>query len=314
MMAEPISVGVGGYYHTGLVITADDDDSDRGHALQQNIELEVAGSTTLDNGITVSVRARLEGDSPGSSNLGESEVNLSGGFGRIAYGTVEGAAQNGTIWSPGNSLGGVKSPWFGSGISGWTTGAMDEDALKISYYSPAFNGISFGLSYAPENSTLSYAGRTNNDGGYGEGIQSAINYSVDVMGGSFSANVGYETYTSEDNSGDAAVTRFGATLSIDQISVGGAVQTRTAHDENGDQILSDVGVSWSQGPLSLGYSYGAVDNDSAGNTVINGVGAKYNLGPGIDFAAQFNMVEAPNMAGDGTEESTEILLGTFINF
>jgi hypothetical protein len=316
MMAEPISVGVGGYYHTGLVITADDDDSDRGHALQQNIELEVAGSTTLDNGITVSVRARLEGDSPGSSNLGESEVNLSGGFGRIAYGTVEGAAQNGTIWSPGNSLGGVKSPWFGASVGGWTTGAMDEDSTKIAYYSPAFNGISFGVSYSPEDTTDSYGVRTNNDPGtHGEGIQSAINYSVDVMGGSFSTNVGYETYTSEDTGGaDATATRFGASVSIDQISVGGAVQTRTAHDENGDQILSDVGVSWSQGPLSLGYSYGAVDNDSAGNTVINGVGAKYNLGPGIDFAAQFNMVEAPNMAGDGTEESTEILLGTFINF
>ena len=28
------------------------------------------------------------------------------------------------------------------------------------------------------------------------------------------------------------------------------------------------------------------------NTVINGAGAGYNLGPGIDFAAQFNMVES----------------------
>jgi outer membrane protein OmpU len=319
MMAEPISVGVGGYYHTGLVITADDDDSDRGHALQQNIELEVAGSTTLDNGISVGVRIRVIGNNFGAgatNNTDETEVILSGAFGSIHYGTVEGAAQLMSLWAPGGSPhGGVKSAWFGTSVP-WGTASMDEDALKISYYSPAFNGISFGVSYSPEDTTDSYGVRTNNDPGtHGEGIQSAINYSVDVMGGSFSTNVGYETYTSEDTGGaDATATRFGASVSIDQISVGGAVQTRTAHDENGDQILSDVGVSWSQGPLSLGYSYGAVDNDSAGNTVINGVGAKYNLGPGIDFAAQFNMVEAPNMAGDGTEESTEILLGTFINF
>ena len=312
MMAEPISVSVGGYYHSALIISASDDDTDRGHGINQNIELEVGGSTTLDNGISVGVRIRVIGNNFGegaTSNTDETEVNLSGGFGRIAYGTVEGAAQNGTIWSPGNSLGGVKSPWFGSGISGWTTGAMDEDALKISYYSPAFNGISFGLSYAPENSTLSYAGRTNNDGGYGEGIQSAINYSVDVMGGSFGANVGYETYASETGGDDATATRFGASLSIDQISIAGAVQARSdIGNGSGDQALSDVGVGWAQGPLSLSVAYGAHENDAAANTVITSVAAGYNLGPGIDFGAKFNMVES------GNDEATEILLGTTINF
>ena len=187
---------------------------------------------------------------------------------------------------------------------------MDEDSLKLSYYSPAFNGISFGVSYSPENSTNSYAGRANNDAGtYGEGIQSALNYSVDVMGGSFAANVGYETYASEDADGeDATATRFGASLSIDQITVAGALQTRSAYNAAGDQAISDVGVKWAEGPISLHVSYGALDNESADNTVINGVGAGYNLGPGIDFAAQFNMV------ADGDEDSTEVLLGTFISF
>ena len=331
MMAEPISVSVGGYYHSALVVVANDDDTDRGHGLQQNIELNVGGSTTLDNGITVSVRVRVngnnngphghaalddaattnvtEGEGDGLLATDETEVNLSGTFGRINYGTIEGPAQLMSIWAPGNMLGGVKSPWFGASVGGWTTGAMDEDSTKIAYYSPAFNGISFGVSYSPEDSTNAYAGRANNDAGaYGEGIQSSIGYSVDVMGGSFAANAGYETYASEDGGDDATATRFGASLSIDQISVGGAVQQRSAIGMAGESTLSDVGVSWSQGPLSLGYSYGAVDNDSAGNTVINGVGAKYNLGPGIDFSAQFNMVEA------GNTDSSQVLLATFINF
>ena len=185
---------------------------------------------------------------------------------------------------------------------------MDEDSTKISYYSPAFNGISFGVSYSPENTTASYAGRTNNDAGaYGEGIQSALNYSVDVMGGSFAANVGYETYTSEDGGEDATATRFGASLSIDQISIGGALQTRSDIG-SGDEAISDFGIGWSQGPLSLAIGYGSHEKDMAANTVVTSVGAGYNLGPGIDFAAKFNMVEA------GDAESSEILLGTFINF
>ena len=311
MMAEPISVGVGGYYHSALIVAASDDDTDRGHGLQQNIELQVAGSTTLDNGINVGVRIRITGnDFMGDNNADETEVNLSGAFGRINYGLIEGPAQLMSIWAPGNMVGGVKSPWFGAGIAGWTTGAMNEDSIKLAYYSPAFNGISFGVSYSPEDTVASYGGRTNNDeGAYGEGIQSSIGYSVDVMGGSFSANVGYETYTSEDAANDdATATRFGASLSIDQISVGGAVQQRSAYGANGESTLGDVGVSWSQGPLSLGLSYGSADRDGADNTVINGVGASYNLGPGIDFGAQFNMVEA------GDSDSSEVLLATFINF
>lgn len=331
MMAEPISVGVGGYYHSALTVVASDDDTDRGHGLQQNIELQVAGSTTLDNGITVSVRVRVngnnngphghaalddaattnvtEGEADGLLATDETEVNLSGAFGRINYGTIEGPAQLMTIWAPGNMVGGVKSPWFGAGIGGWTTGAMDEDSTKLAYYSPTFNGLSFGVSYSPENSTVAYAGRTNNNPGkYGEGIQSSIGYSVDVMGGSFAANVGYESYASEDGGDDATATRFGASLSIDQISIGGAVQQRSAIGMTGESTRSDVGVSWSEGPLSLGLSYGAQDNDGAANTVINGVGASYNLGPGIDFAAQFNMVEA------GGADSSQVLLATFINF
>ena len=321
MMGGPISVSVGGYYHSAFTVAASDVENDRGHGLQQNIELEVGGSTTLDNGIDVSVRMRISGnDGPwfGGNNRDETEVNLSGAFGRINYGTIEGPAQLMSIWAPGNMVGGVKSPWFGAGISAWGTGAMNEDSLKLAYYSPAFNGISFGVSYSPEDTQASYGGayngnRVNDDpNAYGEGVQSAIAYSADVMGGSFGANVGYETYASEDGGEDATATRFGASISIDQISVGGAVQQRSARASAdgpvGEQTLSDVGVSWSQGPLSLGLSYGSADNDGAANTVINGVGAKYNLGPGIDFAAQFNMVEA------GDDDSSEVLLATFINF
>ena len=313
MMAEPISVGVGGYYHAALVAVSNDSDNDRGHGINQNIELEVGGSTTLDNGITASVRIRVNGNNPDDEdgiNTDETEVNLSGGFGRIAYGTVEGAAQNGTIWSPGgNSIGGVKSAWFGSSIPGWTTGAMNEDSLKVSYYSPGFNGLSLGVSYSPEDSTDSYAGRTNDDPDtYGEGIQAALNFSTDVMGGSFAANVGYEMYTNENMGGeDATAMRFGASLSIDQISIGGAVQTRSDIG-NGDETLSDVGVGWSQGPISLGIAYGSHEMDMGDDVTITMLGAGYNLGPGIDLAGKVNMVE------DGAAESTEMLLGTTINF
>ena len=316
-MMGPIKANVGGYYNIALIATSGNT-GERGHGINQNIEVQVDGSTTLDNGITAGVRIRLIGNNFGegaTSNTDETEVSFSGAFGAVHAGTVEGAAQLATLWAPGASwIGGVKSPWFGAAIAGWTTGAMDEDALKVSYFSPSFNGFTFSLSYAPENSTLSYAGRKSGEANqYGEGIQSAIGYTIDVMGGSFSTNIGYETYTSEFGGANPTAMRYGATLSIDQVSIGGAVQTREAYVNPkgvmlGDQTLSDVGIGWSQGPLALGVQYGSHETEGGSTKNITAVSAGYNLGPGVDLGAKFNFVD------DGGADATEALFGTSISF
>ena len=313
-MMGPIKANVGGYYNIALIATSGAGAGMRGHGINQNIEIQVDGSTTLDNGITAGVRIRLIGNDglyfENGPNTDETEVSFSGAFGAVHAGTVEGAAQLATLWAPGASwIGGVKSPWFGAGIGAWSTGAMNEDALKVSYFSPSFNGFTFSLSYAPEDSTDSYASMSSNDAGtYGEGIQSAIGYTIDVMGGSFSTNIGYETYTGEAGGDNPTAMRYGAVLSIDDIAIGGAVQTRDAVGATGDRTLSDVGIGWSQGPLSLGVQYGSDEIDGGASTSITAVSAGYNLGPGVDLGAKFNFVES------GDSDLTEALFGTSISF
>ncbi len=314
MMAEPISVGVGGYY-TIAAIAYDEDDAmnDRGHGINQNMEMQIAGSSTLDNGITVGVRVRFSANDYEHSD--EQEVTFSGGFGSLHVGAIEGAAQQTVIWAPGNSvpIGGIKSPWFG-GIGGmWNTGAgplglMDEDALKVVYFSPSFNGISFAASYAPEDNTNSYGtdfdgGRSTDDDANEEQVAVALSYTVDVMGGSFSANVGYESYTSNLGATDPEGLRYGALISIDQIALGGAVYDK---DVGGvTTSYSDIGVSWTDGPMMLGVQYG--DNESNNSNIV-AFNANYNLGPGIDLGLQIGAGES------GANDFTQLLLGTMLNF
>ena len=83
------------------------------------------------------------------------------------------------------------------------------------------------------------------------------------MGGSLSANVGYESYTNEDLGGnDPTAMRYGATISLDQVAIGGAVhQQDLGASEN---TYSDVGIGWTQGPLMLGVQYGATDVGGVG--------------------------------------------------
>ena len=307
-MMVPMTVGVGGYYTIAAIgYSGDDAPDDRSHGINQNMEMQFRAEGTLDNGITAGVRARFTANDYEHSD--EQEVYFSGAFGSFHAGAIEGAAQQMTAWAPGSSvpIGGIKSPWF-QGIGGmWTTNAiMNEDALKVVFFSPGFNGISLGLSYAPENSTDAYAGRGNADPGQNsEQVTASLSYSVDVMGGSLSANVGYETYTNEDGGDDPTAMRYGATISVDQVAIGGAVhQQDLGASEN---TYSDVGIGWTQGPLMLGVQYGVTDKGGVENNIV-AFNTNYNLGPGIDVGVQIGAGEK------GQAQFTQFLLGTMFNF
>ena len=308
MMAEPISVGVGGYYTIALIAESKDSMvEERGHFINQNMEMQLSGSTTLDNGITAGVRVRFTANDYEHSD--EQEVTFSGGFGGLHVGAIEGAAQQMSLWVPGSSsaIGGIQSPWFG-GIGGaWTTNAiMNEDSLKAVYFSPSFNGISLGLSYAPNNSTDSYTSGSTAGGGNAEQLAAALSYSVDVMGGSFSANVGMESYTNDGGGDNPSAMRYGATLSIDQIGIGAVVHTQDLGG-GAENSYADVGIGWSQGPLMLGVQWASRETGT-GDSDITALNANYNLGPGIDLGAQIGMGSRRG------NDFTQFLLGTWFAF
>ena len=305
-MMVPMEVGVGGYYTTALVAKDKDGATDdRGHVIQQNMEMQFRAEGTLDNAITAGVRVRFSANDYQHSD--EQEVYFRGAFGGLHVGAIEGAAQQTVVWAPGGSvpIGGIKSPWFG-GIGGmWTTNdIMDEDAIKVLYFSPIFNGISLAASYAPENTTDSYGGTGTADPGQNsEQVSAALSYSVDVMGGSFSANIGYEGYTNEGGGEDPSGLRYGASISIDQIALGGAMYDQEINGVSTSK--SDIGLSWTNGPLMLGVQYGDNEMNSSNIVAFN---ANYILGPGIDVGLQIAGGE------DGSDEFTQFLLGTMFNF
>lgn len=335
-MMVPMSVGVGGYYTIAAIgLSQDNLDGVRGHTINQNMEMQLRAEGTLDNGVTAGVRVRFTANDYDHSD--EQEVYFKAAFGEFHAGAIESAAQQNVVWAPGASvpIGGIKSPWFASIGPMWTNAFINEDALKVVYFSPAFNGISLAASYAPEDSTNSYG--INFDGGlsndsrtgyvdddnnptygdshhHGEEISIALNYSVDVMGGSLSASVGYDTLSTESLNGmsciatamqvcDPSGLRFGASVSVDQVAIGGAVYQHDA--PGGDVAKSDVGVSWTEGPIMLGVQYG--DNEANDSNII-ALNTNYNLGPGIDVGAQIGAGER------GPNEFTQVLFGTMFNF
>ena len=174
MMAEPISASVGGHYFVALGGVSGDDGVGEPRAdmhstlMAQDLQLVFSGSTTLDNGMTVSLRAAMDSDhgDTGNAHWDERSVTLGGAFGRLQLGSVESARQQTTTFAP-NAAGmmGINTPYFtfAGALVRYNDGIGAEDALKLIYFTPSMNGFSVGVSYAPEDSGGSQYGGASDD-------------------------------------------------------------------------------------------------------------------------------------------------------
>ncbi|MDE0048709.1 MAG: porin [Rhodospirillales bacterium] len=321
MMAEPVSVGVGGYTTGAVGFASDGDDGTRSHSIDYVYEIGVSGSTTLDNGITVSVSGQLGrssdrssceidldhmGEDPqkctGGTDFDEIHTTLSGSFGALRIGRTESAAFNATVAAPGAGIGGmlgVNYSWFSTSASAVNTysGIGAEDALKVVYTSPNFNGLTIGMSYAPNNTDENFGDRST--AGLGEHTAAGATYSSDFMeGGSFTLGAGYEMASGD---GDPSAARAGINISVDQISFGGSM-----YDHDADGMQFDAGASWTQGATEVGVQYANKEDGDSTKTALH---LTYTLGPGVLIGGQIAAGSS-----DGDDDVTQFMLGTAVFF
>ncbi len=282
---KPIEASVGGYFRTAMGFISQDDsngelaDAAQSHTMGNDTEINVGGSTTLDNGITAGFSANIEGNgaSAGSAALDERFVFFDGSFGLVRIGQVESARQSMTNFAPGGTtLFGVNSPFFIFANPGnanffnvrtYNDGLGDEDNIKLIYYTPTFNGFRIGVSYSPDDATNGQYGGNAGDalGGLQNNASASAEFSNDF--GDFSLRLmgGYETYTLEVCNVNAA----GAGV-IAAATFAGAAAVRTAADQNCDNNPDVVqfGGTISFGEWSIGGGY--QEADQVGNTATGG--------------------------------------------
>ena len=310
MMAGPVTVGVAGYSTAAIGFASDSDSATRGVEINYVYEFGVSGSTTLDNGITVAVHAQVgtSGQYTGSEAsrpFDEQHITMSGSFGSLRIGRTESAAFNSTVAAPGYGIGGmigVNYVWFSTAappVNTYHSGALgNEDAMKLVYTTPNFNGLTIGVSYAPEDSDNVFPGRST--AGIGEHTALGLKYSTEFMGGgSLTLGAGYETATDGGEGADPSATRFGMNVGVDEISFGGSM----LDVENGN-MQYDIGASYTMGATELGLQYA---NNDAGNKSMAAAHLTYTLGPGVLVGAQI-------AAGSAAEDVTQFMLGTSVFF
>jgi len=182
MAADPIKIGVGGYYQffalAGAVegVYALNGSSVQYKGLQfiQEGEIHFIGQTKLDNGTTFGIRVELEGWDPantsttttGTRQIDEAYLFAFGDWGRVEFGAKDDAAYIMYYGAPSALLG---FGWFQHNTSfQWqnpqvaaaniaaqhtTFNTIDgefQDENRFNYYTPRIYGFQVGASYAPK--------------------------------------------------------------------------------------------------------------------------------------------------------------------
>ena len=176
MAADPIKMGVGGYYtFYGLAGNIDPTyafngtaTNYKGFAFTQEGEIHFIGQTKLDNGTSVGLTVELEAWNPSSATanaqIDEAFLFAFGDWGRVEvgsrdaatyrmyYGTPSaligwGAIQHNHNWANASVIANNKA--YGRTMATTITPTW-QDVNRINYFTPRFAGLQIGVGYAPK--------------------------------------------------------------------------------------------------------------------------------------------------------------------
>lgn len=358
-----------GGYHSSHVAYATVDSNTVAHTgadfdgvdVYTEAEIEFTPSVTLDNGMTFGVNVQMEStnNGGGATGIDESYLTISGdSFGKIDLGNENSAGYkmmvsapqiDGSIWINSPSISGFipisvsaggNLPWNfrQSAISAYTEVLGNNDVPRISYYTPSFNGLTLGISYAASDNVVGTGANAGNNFGVNRnaGVTDIFDIAV-AYSGSFSGvdlDASARWGTAENNTGiagtdDPETWGLGATIGFNGWAFGGSY----SENDNGGLLPDEEGWAFGitydlEGPWKFGidtyqgeYSgTGAASGDKAEFEAYQIIGNR-ELGEGVSWAIYAVYAEGSvngNVGGTfapGTA-NTEVegtLIGTSIN-
>ena len=356
--AQEWNLDWGGYYnsHVGYV-TVDSNTAAQAGAdfdgvdVFTNAEIHFTPSVTLDNGLTFGINVQLEAMNQANGEIDESFLSISGDtLGRIDLGAENSAGYKMSIGAPQVSGGiGINSPsvsgfvpistgaggnlpfaFRDSGISSYAEVLGNNDVQRITYYTPSFNGLTLGVSYAANaagNAVNNFG--VNRNAGVTDVFDIGLAYSQSFNGVDvdFAARWG----TAESNvvgTSDPEVWNIGLNVGFNGFVIGGGY----GENDNGGLRAWDsegwsLGVTYDiAGPWSVGFDtyqgeysgIGAASGDTAEYEAYQLVGSR-SLGAGVTWAVYAAYVEGSvnaDVGGTFGNANTEVegtVIGTSIN-
>jgi predicted porin len=375
--AQEWNMDWGGFYnsHVGYVTV---DSNTPAHAgadfdgvdVFANTEIHFTPSVTLDNGLTFGVDIQMEGtnNGGGATGIDETYLTIKGDtLGRIDLGNENSAGYKMSVGAPQVKGGiGINSPsvsgfvpisigaggnlpwrFRDSGISSYAEVLGNNDVPRITYYTPSFNGLTLGVSYAASSNVAGAGANAGNN--FGVNRNAGVTDIFDIgLGYSQSFNgididFGARWGTAENNTGiagtsDPEVWNVGFNVGFNGWVIGGGYGENDNGGLNtgGGALAAYDSEGWSfgvtydiAGPWSVGFDtyqgeykgVGANSGDKAEYESYQLVGSR-SLGAGVTWAVYAAYVEGSVNAnaalanptfGNPNTEVEGTVIGTSIN-
>ncbi|MFU1478868.1 porin [Roseovarius sp. C7] len=319
-----------------------------GVGFHSNSEIHFTPSVTLDNGLTFGINVQFEAENGGggADGIDETYMIISGDtLGRIEIGSENSAGYNSMVGAPTVTSMAINSPSISAfiplsatlpfnfsqaGVSASTEVGGNNDVDRISYYTPDFNGLTVGISYARNNGGNAVGSHNNNTAATLEDIfDIGVNYSQTFGTTSVSLAARYGSGEAvAAGASDAETWGIGAQVGFgdftvgahyaenDNENVGGAASATGTGNQEGWSFggTYDAPGAWAFEALTFQGQYDSNGAALAADMEYTAykIGASRDMGPGVDWDIYAIYAEADNKAAAGTEVKGTVI-GTAIN-
>ncbi len=315
MMAEPISLSVGGRSMWGVaIVDSDANPNNDDVAISNDVHLVFSGSTVLDSGLEVSVRVDVDGGEGKEPAKGQFAA-VSGSFGELRVGNQDTASYKMSTAAPyATYFYGINTPfWSGSLSNHWhsTFAGAGAGGASLMYFSPVINGFQFGTSYTPEADTNVMSNSVySREGGDSWSIGGRYDGAFGDTGVTFASGLTQQDVPADDAAAGQTITDWNAGLvvSMSGVSVGGSYRNTDEDTMADDMTQYDIGIMYGEGPWAVSANFGNTSQDSENvDTDFSRLMATYNLGPGINMAGVLGG-DSPDDGADTTFAAMALLI------
>jgi hypothetical protein len=287
-------VSISGYFEWDYSNVDSEIAANDGTAFGQDSEVKMVFTNKTDSGLTIAFQTEFETDKTGGGTSDDNFLSISGGFGKLVLGELDGVMdQYGIAASdlPAEELYvGEPTDMVTENGDGGVSGG---ESNKISYHLPAMGGLTAGISYT--NSGVA---------GTADATSYAARYTVDAGGATIT--LGGATGTLEvSGAQDADTQNLGVKIASGNLSL--VLSNSTYEDANQDESTNGVAASYkmSDSTTLVGYSTKLEDDFSTSleEYTVSGLEVQYTIASGLSAVVNVEDYEYKTGSSGGTNDS-----------
>jgi len=287
-------VSISGYFEWDYSNVDSEIAANDGTAFGQDSEVKMVFTNKTDSGLTIAFQTEFETDKSGGGTSDDNFLSISGGFGKLVLGELDGVMDQYGIAAtdlPAEELYvGEPADMVTENGDGGVSGGENN---KVSYHLPAMGGLTAGISYT--NSGVA---------GSADATSYAARYTVDAGGAT--VTLGGATGTLEvAGAQDADTQNMGVKIASGNVAL--VLSNSTYEDADQDESTNGVAASFKMNDSTtlVGYSTKLEDDLAASGEeyTVSGLEVQYTIASGLSAVVNVEDYEYKTGSSGGTNDS-----------